>query len=156
MRSNRKGFTLIELMIVVVLVGILAAIAIPNFVAMQDRAKEATMASNMKSVQLAIEDLAVQYDGKYLLNADSIRTRLPSTVKNPWKGGRDTFVYRDTVTINVPSKGTVIMTPRHYLDFGSKPSVGYQIYTVRHDGTIGNTVLNDGNPGPEVDQHDIF
>jgi len=71
MLRNSKGFTLIELMIVVLIIGILAAIAIPNFVSMQDRAKEGSVKSNMHTLQLAIEDFAVTNDGTYPVAADA-------------------------------------------------------------------------------------
>ena len=49
-RLNKDGFTLIELMIVVAIIGILAAIAIPNFLKYQAKAKTSEALSNLKGI----------------------------------------------------------------------------------------------------------
>ena len=52
---NRKGFTLIELMIVIAIIGILAAMAMPNFKTSRYQARQKACYSNIRVVQGAVE-----------------------------------------------------------------------------------------------------
>lgn len=54
--NNSKGFTLIELMIVIAIIGILAAIAIPNFISYRNKSFCSKAESNASSVAGAIAD----------------------------------------------------------------------------------------------------
>jgi len=88
---------MVELMIVVVVIGILAATAIPNFMARQDRAREARVAVDMHSFQLAIEDFAVKNSGAYPVAADNsaVLQNMPGGdyPKNPFSGAADPWVW---------------------------------------------------------------
>jgi type IV pilus assembly protein PilA len=53
MLKGKKGFTLIELMIVVAIIGILAAIAIPNFLKFQAKSKQSEAKTNLKGIYTA-------------------------------------------------------------------------------------------------------
>jgi prepilin-type N-terminal cleavage/methylation domain-containing protein len=79
---NRKvGFTLIELLIVVAIIAILAAIAVPNFLEAQVRAKVSRVKADMRSMATAIESYNVD-NNKYPDLPDSVvGTLLPSPVR---------------------------------------------------------------------------
>lgn len=63
MAQMRKGFTLIELLVVVVIIGILAGVGVKGFAAAQDRARNSSMMSNVRTVFLGVENWKTDNNG---------------------------------------------------------------------------------------------
>ena len=89
LRGNSKGFTLIELMIVIAIIGILAAIAIPNFIAYRDKA----------------------YCSKAETDAQSVLASLSSYFSEPDNtsiaGGIATLLSQEELRLNNPGKASL-------------------------------------------------
>lgn len=70
--KNRKGFTLIELIVVIVIIGILAAILIPRLTGFTDKAEETQAVIWAKEIATAIDAMEAE-DGVYPTDVDEIR-----------------------------------------------------------------------------------
>ena len=86
--NEQNGFTLIELMIVVAIIGILASIAIPNFLSMQLRAKRSEVPTNMAAIRTAEQAYFHEYDS-YTTVADNPGKAVVSTHQQSWLNPKD-------------------------------------------------------------------
>ncbi len=71
--SSRKGFTLIELMIVIAIIAILAAILVPNFIRARAQGQVTSCKSNLKNIGTACEMYATDNGGRYPMNLDILK-----------------------------------------------------------------------------------
>jgi len=55
LNKNKKGFTLLELLIVITIIGILAALLLVNFINIRQRGRDAQRKSNIRQIQTALE-----------------------------------------------------------------------------------------------------
>ena len=117
----REAFTLIELLIVVAIIAILAAIAVPNFLEAQTRSKVSRVKADMRSMRTAMEAYRVDYN-RYLPDegADTTDrqawTRLTSPVAYITSIPRDPFTPR--------SGGRRDPNAPNYFEYGADSRVG--------------------------------
>lgn len=62
--AARRGFTLVEILLVVVMVGVLAGVAVSMFGDVDDDAKDAVLIHNLQSIRLAFERFKVEHNGR--------------------------------------------------------------------------------------------
>ena len=113
--NAQKGFTLIELMIVVAIIGILAAIAIPQYQNYIARSQVARVMGEAGSIKTAVDNCLL--NGKTVLGANADQCQLDATGSNLLVGAKQdgsTAVAAGTgvpqVTLNANGSATIVAT----------------------------------------------
>ena len=129
MKRNKKGFTLAELLIVVAIIAVLTAIAIPVFTSQLEKAREATDLSNIRAAYAQATAEALTADTAMVSGAE-FSTPIKQTTAgwataNPSCGNVDlsslSVTQSDTVYVFVPCDGStpIIGTTAHGTSVGS-------------------------------------
>jgi len=130
-RRNQKGFTLIELMIVVVIIGILAALAIPRFMASTTKSKQSEAKEILKQCYTMERAYRQEYD-TYWGNGISADADNPTNFARLGVEIMPTARYTYTITADATTFSIEANVPNPGLDDDAAPDT----WTIDHDGNL--------------------
>ncbi len=130
-----KGFTLIELMIVVAIIGILAAIAIPNFVKFQCRSKQSEAKTNLKALYVAEESYYAEQDVYLAITSCSQLDCVSITNDAGWSPKGDRIRYSYVTTAGASTTAPTFLG----IATGSESSVNTDAWQITHNNDLMNT-----------------
>ena len=104
-KRNQKGFTLVELVVVIAILGILAAIAVPRFIASLEEARSTADEANMRVLQTAVDLFYAETEGYPADYAALEGALVPTYIDEiPELSGGGTFNYNGTTgTVSIPA-----------------------------------------------------
>jgi prepilin-type N-terminal cleavage/methylation domain-containing protein len=114
--SRKSGFTLVEIMIVVAIIGLLAGIAIPNFIKARETARKNACINNLRLIDGAIQQWALE-------NNKNSSDQVALSALTVYLGRGGTGAINDTV--KCPSGGTYTVTTVDTRPGCSKSAVGH-------------------------------
>src|SRR5688500_5663454 len=102
--QGEGGFTLVELLVVMLILGLLAAIAIPSFFNQRDKARDADAKTSVRTAQTAMETYATDHNGTYTPTPTQAQlTAIENTLSNVPAGDMTIVSTDDSYTLTVDS-----------------------------------------------------